>query len=58
MVKVKVGVCQCASQQFNIEKMLLHLEEYCRQASLKGVELPLFPEHLLVIIHVFHILVL
>lgn len=44
MVKVKVGVCQCACQEFDFEKTLSHLEKYCHQASLEGVELALFPE--------------
>jgi predicted amidohydrolase len=44
MVKLKVAVCQCACQEFDFEKTLLHLEKYSREASLKGAELALFPE--------------
>ena len=44
MVKLKVAVCQCACQEFNFEKTLLHLEKYSREAACKGAQLALFPE--------------
>jgi beta-cyano-L-alanine hydratase/nitrilase len=44
MVKIKVAVCQCACQEFDLEKSLSHLEKYSHEAALKGAELALFPE--------------
>ncbi len=45
MLKIKVGIYQCAFQEsFDFKKTLIRLENYSYEASLKGVELILFPE--------------
>jgi len=44
MVKIKVGVCQCACQEFDFEKTFIYLEKYSHEAAAQGVELLLFPE--------------
>jgi predicted amidohydrolase len=44
MPKLTVAVCQCACQEFDFEKTLLHLEKYSREAASKGARLALFPE--------------
>lgn len=44
MPKVTVAVCQCASQEFDFEKTLVHLEKFTKEAVLKGARLALFPE--------------
>ncbi|UJR09961.1 hypothetical protein I4U23_014185 [Adineta vaga] len=44
MTKLTVAVCQCACQQFNFEKTLVHLQNFSKEASSKGAQLALFPE--------------
>lgn len=47
MPKLVVAVCQCASQEFDFDKTLKHMENFCLQAAEKGVQLILFPEALI-----------
>lgn len=44
MPKLTVAVCQCACQEFNFDKTLVHLEKFSKDAAEKGAQLALFPE--------------
>lgn len=44
MVKLNVAVCQCACQEFDFEKTVIHLEKFTAEAREKGAQLALFPE--------------
>ncbi|CAF3722324.1 unnamed protein product [Rotaria sp. Silwood1] len=44
MPKITVAVCQCATQEFDFDKTLVHLERFSQEAASKGAQLALFPE--------------